>query len=59
MQKSYSTRIKVTSRGKIRRRSTTLGHSRMNKTGAQIRHKRRLRKLSGIHHEELSRNLTN
>lgn len=58
MQKSFSTRLKVTKQGKVRRRATTLGHSRTNKSGTQLRRKRALRGLKGVHHEELSKNLT-
>jgi ribosomal protein L35 len=58
MQKSFSSRLKVTKRGKVQRRATTLGHSRMNKSGTQLRRKRGLRGIKGIHHEDLSKNLT-
>lgn len=46
MKKSITQRIKITRTGKMKRRATTLGHSRSNKSGVQYRRKKRSRDLS-------------
>ncbi|MEK7626694.1 MAG: hypothetical protein AAB399_00815 [Patescibacteria group bacterium] len=46
MQKSVSKRIKVKKSGKILRRSTTLGHSRANKSTSQMKRKKNERQLA-------------
>jgi ribosomal protein L35 len=45
MLKSVSKRIKVKKSGKILRRSTTLGHSRANKSTVQMKRKKNERSL--------------
>jgi hypothetical protein len=57
MQKSISKRIKTTSRGKVRRRATTLGHSRSNKTSLQMSRKKHDRGLKGVERTFLTQNL--
>ena len=42
---SFTDRIKITRRGKVRRRATTLGHSRGNKRQTQMNRKKRERNL--------------
>ncbi len=44
-KKSASKRVKVTRGGKVRRRATSLGHSRANKSGLQLGRKKRARGL--------------
>jgi len=39
-------RIKITKKGKIKRRATTLGHSRSNKTKTQMLRKKKYRNLN-------------
>ncbi|MEK7512871.1 MAG: hypothetical protein AAB601_01595 [Patescibacteria group bacterium] len=57
-QKSISNRVKITRRGKVRRRATTLGHSRSNKTSVQMQRKGRERGLRGVRHTFLQKNLS-
>lgn len=46
MKKSISQRIKITKKNKIRRRATTLGHSRSNKSGRQLARKKKNRSFN-------------
>jgi ribosomal protein L35 len=45
MKNSISDRIKITKKGKIKRRATALGHSRSNKSKIQILRKKKHRGL--------------
>ncbi len=47
MKKSVSTRIKITKTGKLMRRTMAQDHFRANKSGGQIRKKRKGAQLSG------------
>ena len=47
MRKSVSSRIRITKRGKLIRRTMAQDHFRINKTGKQIRRKRRTAQLGG------------
>jgi len=42
---SFTDRIKITRRGKVRRRAMALGHSRGNKSNVQMNRKKRERNL--------------
>lgn len=46
MKKSISQRIKITKKNKIRRRATTLGHSRSNKSSKQLMRKKKGRSFN-------------
>jgi len=44
-KKSVSKRVKISKNGKVRRRATTLGHSRANKSKTQMQRKQKEREL--------------
>jgi len=46
MQKSVVKRVKMTKQGKLKRRATTLGHSRSNKSQKEYLRKKGMRNLT-------------
>ncbi|MAF80036.1 50S ribosomal protein L35 [bacterium] len=56
MKKSITKRIKITKRGKVKRRPMGLGHSKTNKSSKQLLRKRGNRRL-GLSAKVINKNL--